>query len=161
LAAGRLSTLRSLGAVRALVAVRADAGACSLNRLTLLYAVGGAFIAVTYPFVKRFLSVPQMYLGLAFGAGIPMAFRCANRNGYRAFAWLLLLANVLWVTVLRHHVRHGGSQLTTSESALNRPPILFGDSDRHIIAVLMVMTLASLYLVGKNPAPRVPGITPD
>ena len=36
--------------------------------------MAGAFLAVTYPFVKRFLSVPQLYLGVAFGWGIPMAF---------------------------------------------------------------------------------------
>ena len=56
----------------ALLSLSALMLALQLNRLTLLYAVAGAFIAVTYPFVKRFLSVPQMYLGLAFGAGLPV-----------------------------------------------------------------------------------------
>jgi 4-hydroxybenzoate polyprenyltransferase len=121
--------------------------ALQLNRLTLLYAVAGAFIAVTYPFVKRFLSVPQMYLGLAFGAGIPMAF-AAQIESVPKVAWLLLLANVLWVTVYDTMYamvdRNDDIRIGVKSTA-----ILFGDSDRHIIAVLQVMTLVSLYLVGK------------
>ena len=45
--------------------------ALQLNKTTLLYAVVGGFLAITYPFVKRFLSVPQLYLGVTFGWGIP------------------------------------------------------------------------------------------
>jgi 4-hydroxybenzoate polyprenyltransferase len=63
-------------------------------------------------------------------------------------AWLLLLANVLWVTVYDTMYamvdRNDDVKIGVKSTA-----ILFGDSDRHIIAVLMVMTLASLYLVGK------------
>jgi 4-hydroxybenzoate polyprenyltransferase len=146
LATGRLSTLEAL-VLFALLSLSALMLALQLNRLTLLYAVGGAFIAVTYPFVKRFLSVPQMYLGLAFGAGIPMAFAAQIETVPRV-AWLLLLANVLWVTVYDTMYamvdRNDDVKIGVKSTA-----ILFGDSDRHIIAVLMVMTLASLYLVGK------------
>lgn len=63
-------------------------------------------------------------------------------------AWLLLLANVLWVTVYDTMYamvdRNDDVKIGVKSTA-----ILFGDSDRHIIAVLMIMTLASLYLVGK------------
>ena len=122
--------------------------ALQLNRLTLLWAVAGAFIAVTYPFVKRFLSVPQLYLGLAFGAGIPMAF-AAQIESVPRVAWLLLLANVLWVTVYDTMYamvdRNDDIRIGVRSTA-----ILFGDSDRHIIAVLQVMTLVTLYLVGKT-----------
>src|ERR1700727_1074288 len=59
LAAGRLTTLEAL-VLFALLSLAALVLALHLNRLTLLWAVAGAFIAVTYPFVKRFLSVPQM-----------------------------------------------------------------------------------------------------
>jgi len=72
--------------------------ALQLNHSTLLLAVVGGFLAISYPFVKRFLSVPQMYLGLTFGWGIPMAFEAQLEHVPRV-AWLLLLANVLWVTV--------------------------------------------------------------
>src|SRR5450755_3583919 len=146
LAAGRLSTLEAL-VLFALLSLSALMLALQLNRLTLLYAVAGAFIAVTYPFLKRFLSVPQMYLGLAFGAGIPMAF-AAQIESVPRVAWLLLLANVLWVTVYDTMYamvdRNDDVRIGIKSTA-----ILFGDSDRHIIAVLQIMTLAALYLVGK------------
>jgi 4-hydroxybenzoate polyprenyltransferase len=146
LAAGRLSTLEAL-VLFALLSLSALVLALQLNRLTLLYAVGGAFIAVTYPFVKRFLSVPQMYLGLAFGAGIPMAF-AAQIETVPRIAWLLLLANVLWVTVYDTMYamvdRNDDVRIGVRSTA-----ILFGDSDRHIIAVLQAMTLVTLYLVGR------------
>ena len=147
LATGRLSALEAL-VLFAILALAALLLALQLNRLTLLCAVVGAFIAVTYPFVKRFLSVPQMYLGLAFGAGIPMAF-AAQLEFVPRVAWLLLLANVLWVTVYDTMYamvdRNDDIKIGVRSTA-----ILFGDSDRHIIFVLQVMTLATLYLVGKT-----------
>jgi 4-hydroxybenzoate polyprenyltransferase len=146
LAAGRLSTLEAL-VLFALLSLAALVLALQLNRLTLLYAVAGAFIAVTYPFVKRFLSVPQLYLGLAFGAGIPMAF-AAQIETVPPVAWLLLLANVSWVTVYDTMY----AMVDRSDDlkiGVRSTAILFGDSDRHIIAVLQILTLASLYLVGK------------
>jgi 4-hydroxybenzoate polyprenyltransferase len=146
LASGRLSTIEAL-VLFALLSLSALVLALQLNRLTLLWAVVGGFIAVTYPFVKRFLSVPQMYLGLAFGAGIPMAF-AAQIETVPKVAWLLLLANVLWVTVYDTMYamvdRNDDIRIGVRSTA-----ILFGDSDRHIIAVLQMMTLTSLYLVGK------------
>src|ERR1700723_4574116 len=145
LAAGRLSPLETL-VLFALLSPSALMLALQLNRLTLLYAVAGGFIAVTYPFVKRFLSVPQMYLGLAFGAGIPIAF-AAQMESVPKVAWLLLLANVLWVTVYDTMYamvdRNDDVKIGVRSTA-----ILFGDSDRHIIAVLQIMTRVSLYLVG-------------
>ena len=122
--------------------------------------MAGAFLAITYPFIKRFLSVPQLYLGLAFGWGIPMAF-AAQLESVPQVAWLLLLANVLWVTVYDTMYamvdRDDDMRIGVRSTA-----ILFGDSDRHIIAVLQAMTLVSLYLVGKlHPrgwlVPRRPG----
>ncbi|HEX3912203.1 MAG TPA: 4-hydroxybenzoate octaprenyltransferase [Steroidobacteraceae bacterium] len=146
LAAGRLSALEAL-VLFAILSLAALLLALQLNRLTLLYAVGGAFIAVTYPFIKRFLSVPQLYLGLAFGAGIPMAF-AAQLEFVPRVAWLLLLANVLWVTVYDTMYamvdRNDDIKIGVRSTA-----ILFGDSDRHIIAVLQIMTLTTLYLAGK------------
>lgn len=67
----------------------------ALNKLTILLSVAALFLAATYPFTKRFFSVPQAYLGIAFGFGIPMAF--AAHNGIvPPLAWKLLLANVFW-----------------------------------------------------------------
>jgi 4-hydroxybenzoate polyprenyltransferase len=58
-------------------------------------SVPALFLAASYPFTKRFLAIPQAYLGVAFGFGIPMAY-AANLGEVPAEAWLLLLANVFW-----------------------------------------------------------------
>ncbi|MDP2805757.1 MAG: 4-hydroxybenzoate octaprenyltransferase [Gallionellaceae bacterium] len=66
-----------------------------LNRLTLLLSIPAIFLAASYPFTKRFFAIPQAYLGIAFGFGIPMAF-AATLGDVPAVAWVLLLANVFW-----------------------------------------------------------------
>jgi 4-hydroxybenzoate polyprenyltransferase len=58
-------------------------------------SVPALFLAASYPFTKRFLAIPQAYLGVAFGFGIPMAY-AANLGMVPAEAWWLLLANVFW-----------------------------------------------------------------
>src|ERR1700736_1854884 len=146
LAAGRISPVEALLLFAAL-ALTALSLVLQLNKVTLLLAVLGAALAVTYPFIKRFLSVPQMYLGITFGWGIPMAFAAQLERVPRA-AWLLLITNVLWVTVYDTMY----AMVDRSDDiriGVRSTAILFGDSDRPIIAVLQVMTLASLYLVGK------------
>lgn len=145
LAAGRISTVEALLLFAAL-SITALGLALQLNRLTLLLAVAGAALAVSYPFVKRFLSVPQLYLGVTFGWGIPMAF-AAQLERVPRVAWLLLLANVLWVTVYDTMYAMGDRD-DDIKIGLRSTAILFGDSDRHIIATLQVMTLGSLYLIG-------------
>jgi 4-hydroxybenzoate polyprenyltransferase len=146
LAAGRISTLEAL-TLFAVLSMTALMLALQLNRSTLLLAVVGGFLAISYPFIKRFLSVPQMYLGLTFGWGIPMAFEAQLEQVPRV-AWLLLLANVLWVTVY-DTIYAMVDRDDDIRIGVRSTAILFGDSDRHIIAVLQLMTLLSLYLVGR------------
>src|SRR3970040_1057512 len=67
----------------------------TLNRLTVLFALGGAAIAVLYPFTKRFMSTPQFVLGIAFAWGVPMAFAAQVAEVPRV-GWLLFLAAVTW-----------------------------------------------------------------
>jgi 4-hydroxybenzoate polyprenyltransferase len=66
-----------------------------LNELTLLLSFPAVFLAASYPFTKRFLAIPQAYLGIAFGFGIPMAF-AAQLGSVPPVAWLMLVANVFW-----------------------------------------------------------------
>ena len=66
-----------------------------LNQLTTLLAIPALFLAASYPFTKRFFALPQAYLGVAFGFGIPMAF-AAVQSTVPLVAWLMLLANVCW-----------------------------------------------------------------
>lgn len=66
-----------------------------LNLLTVKLSVLALLLAITYPLTKRFFAMPQAYLGIAFGFGIPMAFAAID-NDVPAVAWVLLLANVFW-----------------------------------------------------------------
>jgi 4-hydroxybenzoate polyprenyltransferase len=144
-AAGRISPLEAL-ILFALLSLTALMLALQLNKSTLLLAVAGGFLAISYPFVKRFLPVPQMYLGVTFGWGIPMAFMAQYEQLPRV-AWLLLLANVLWVTVY-DTIYAMVDRDDDLRIGVRSTAILFGDSDRHIIAALQIMTLVTLYLVG-------------
>ncbi|MBU1690143.1 MAG: 4-hydroxybenzoate octaprenyltransferase [Gammaproteobacteria bacterium] len=66
-----------------------------LNILTLQLSVAAVFLAASYPFTKRFFAIPQAYLGIAFGFGIPMGF-AAQTGGVPPVAWAMLAANVFW-----------------------------------------------------------------
>lgn len=68
---------------------------CFLNKTTIVLSFAALFLAATYPFTKRFLAVPQAYLGIAFGFGIPMAFAAVN-DTISPVAWWLVLANMFW-----------------------------------------------------------------
>jgi len=146
LAAGRITPVEALLLFAAL-SLTALVLVLQLNKMTLLFAVAGAALAVSYPFIKRFLSVPQLYLGITFGWGIPMAFAAQVERVPRV-GWLLLIANMLWVTVYDTMYamvdRNDDINIGVRSTA-----ILFGDSDRHIIAALQALTLLSLYLVGQ------------
>ncbi|MDQ9168903.1 4-hydroxybenzoate octaprenyltransferase [Oxalobacteraceae bacterium R-40] len=82
-------------AVAAVLAVLAFALILPLNTLTKQLSVAAVLIAASYPYFKRFFAIPQAYLGIAFGFGIPMAF-AAVQNTVPAQAWLLLIANIFW-----------------------------------------------------------------
>lgn len=66
-----------------------------LNVLVWQLSVAALFVAASYPFTKRFFAIPQAYLGIAFGFGIPMAF-AALRGNVPAIAWVMLVANIFW-----------------------------------------------------------------
>ena len=146
LAQGRISTTEAL-LLFAVLSLGALVLVLRLNRFTLLLALVGAFLAVTYPFIKRFLSVPQLYLGVTFGWGIPMAF-AAQLEHIPRVAYLLLIANMLWVTVY-DTIYAMVDRDDDLKIGVRSTAILFGDSDRHIIAALQGMTLLSLYLAGR------------
>jgi len=82
-------------AVAAGLAVLAFCLILPLNLLTKELSVAAVVIAASYPYFKRFFAIPQAYLGIAFGFGIPMAY-AAVQNHVPAYAWILLAANILW-----------------------------------------------------------------
>ena len=66
-----------------------------LNQLTIMLSFAALFLAASYPLTKRFFALPQAYLGIAFGFGIPMAF-AATQGELPLVAWVMLLANICW-----------------------------------------------------------------
>jgi 4-hydroxybenzoate polyprenyltransferase len=94
LAAGRVTPAEAL-TLAAVLFLLAFLLVLFLNRLTILLSLVALFLAVTYPFTKRFFSLPQAYLGIAFGISIPMAF-AAHRGSIAPEAWVLLIANMFW-----------------------------------------------------------------
>lgn len=81
--------------VAALLALAAFGIVLTMNRLTIALAFAALAIAAIYPFTKRFFWMPQAWLGVAFGFGIPMAF-AAELDRVPPLAWALLGANILW-----------------------------------------------------------------
>jgi 4-hydroxybenzoate polyprenyltransferase len=82
-------------AVAVACALAAFAIVLRFNELTVQLSFAAAAIAAVYPFLKRFFWMPQAWLGIAFGFGIPMAY-AALLNAIPAVAWALLAANIFW-----------------------------------------------------------------
>ncbi len=94
LASGRIRSQEALG-LAALLVLLAFGLVLTLNALTIALSFVGLFLAVSYPFTKRFFAMPQAYLGIAFGFGIPMGY-AAVLERVPLEAWLLLVANIAW-----------------------------------------------------------------
>lgn len=94
LAAGAVSVREAFGLFGVLV-LCAFLLVLPLGRNVLIWSVAALFLAASYPFTKRFLAVPQAYLGVAFGFGIPMGY-VAVLGETQPMTWLLLLANIFW-----------------------------------------------------------------
>ncbi len=82
-------------ALAAVLFVAAFVLVLQLNRLTILLSFFALLLAVVYPFLKRFFSFPQAWLGIAFGFSIPMAY-AAQLNTLPIAAWFLMVANMFW-----------------------------------------------------------------
>jgi len=94
LTSGKIQAWEAL-AIAAVLSVVSFLLILPLNGLTKALSVVALFVAGSYPFMKRFFAIPQAYLGIAFGFGIPMAF-AAIQDRVPMLAWIMLLANVFW-----------------------------------------------------------------
>ncbi|MEY3134758.1 MAG: 4-hydroxybenzoate octaprenyltransferase [Pseudomonadota bacterium] len=92
---GRISVKEAL-AVGAVLAWLAFCLVLTLRRETLAWSCLALAVAFLYPYAKRFVSMPQAVLGVAFSFGIPMAF-AAVTGEVPGLAWVLLLGNLFWV----------------------------------------------------------------
>ena len=118
----------------------------TLNRLTVYLSFIGIALALSYPYLKRYTYLPQVYLGMAFGWGIPMSF-AAIRGEIPPLAWVLYAANIFWATaydtwyamVDRDDDIRAGAKSTA---------ILFGDIDLIAQGVLYASMFAALTSVG-------------
>jgi 4-hydroxybenzoate polyprenyltransferase len=119
-----------------------------LNRYTVQLAFAGAALTITYPLLKRFFPLPQLYLGLCFGWAVPMAF-AATLGTVPRVGWLMLVAAILWAgvydTMYAMVDRDDDLRIGVRSSA-----ILFADLDRFMIAAMQLMMLFSLLLIGRT-----------
>ncbi len=118
-----------------------------LNPLTWVMSFPAAFLAASYPFTKRFFAIPQAYLGIAFGFGIPMAF-AAQLGHVPPVAWVLLLANVFWAIAYDTEYamvdRNDDIHLGIHSSAL-----FFGKFDVAAVMACYAFTLCLLGVAGQ------------
>ncbi len=117
-----------------------------LNKLTIMLAVVALLLTLIYPFMKRYISIPQAVLGLAFAWGIPMAF-AAVQGQVPMVAWLLFAATALWIIAYDTQYamvdRDDDILIGVKSSA-----ILFAGSDRLMIALLQLSALVLFSIVG-------------
>jgi len=118
-----------------------------LNTLTIKLSFIGAFLAASYPFMKRYTYLPQAYLGMAFGWAVPMAF-AAQMNAIPPVAWVLYLAVTLWALVYdtMYAMVDKDDDL---KIGVKSTAILFGNYERHIMGVLQCVILLLLFIVGE------------
>ena len=116
------------------------------NRLAFLLAFIGAFLATTYPFLKRYTYLPQIYLGIAFAWSVPMAY-AAQSGQINTVGWLVFAATVLWTTAYDTMYamvdRDDDIRIGVRSTA-----ILFGDLDRFAIGFLQLCFLVAMVLAG-------------
>jgi 4-hydroxybenzoate polyprenyltransferase len=120
--------------------------AAMLNRPAQVLAVVAAGLTVAYPFIKRFLSIPQFVLGAAFGWAVPMAF-AAQTGQTEQLAWLVFGTALIWAVIYDTFYamvdRKDDLRIGIKSTA-----ILFGDADLFVIGGLQLLMLLALLLIG-------------
>lgn len=138
---------REVLALFAVLALISFALVLTMNPLTIGLSFAALLLAVCYPFMKRYIPIPQLVLGMAFSWSIPMAY-AAQANALPAVAWLVFLANLLWTIAYDTQYamvdRDDDLKLGLKSSA-----ILFGRHDKRIIGALQLLTLLILLLLGQ------------
>jgi len=117
-----------------------------LNKLVLMLSVIALFLAASYPYTKRFFAIPQAYLGIAFGFGIPMSY-AAIWDSIPSEAWILLAANTFWAVAYdtQYAMVDRADDL---KIGIKTSAITFGRFDLAAIAVCYGITLGLLAWVG-------------
>jgi 4-hydroxybenzoate polyprenyltransferase len=116
------------------------------NTLTIVLAFVAVFLAASYPLTKRFLAIPQAYLGVAFGFGIPMAF-AAELNALPLTAWALLVANIFWAVAYDTEYAMVDRD-DDVRIGIRTAAITFGRFDVAAVMICYALTLAVLAAIG-------------
>jgi 4-hydroxybenzoate polyprenyltransferase len=146
LAAGHISTQEAL-AVFATLSGIAFFLVLQLNLSTILLSTVAVLLVASYPFMKRFHSLPQVHLGAAFAWAIPMGFTAVNETVPPLEAWLLFVATLLW-TVAYDTLYALSDKEDDLKIGVKSSAILFAQYDRIIIAILQTLTIGLLVWVG-------------
>lgn len=117
-----------------------------LNTLTIWMSLVGVVLAATYPFMKRYTYLPQLFLGMAFGWAIPMAF-AAQTETVPIIAWLLFLANIIWTTVYDTFYAMADRE-DDLLAGVKSTAILFGDDDLKILGILQAAYIVVMLMIG-------------
>ncbi|MDG2376218.1 MAG: 4-hydroxybenzoate octaprenyltransferase [Woeseiaceae bacterium] len=120
--------------------------AAMLNRPAQLIAVIAAILTVIYPFIKRFVSIPQFVLGTAFGIAVPMAF-AAQTGETKQLSWLVYGAAIVWALIYDTYYAMVDRE-DDLEVGVKSTAILFGDADLFVIGGLQLLMLAALAFIG-------------
>ena len=122
--------------------------ASMLNGLSQVIAAAAALLTVIYPFLKRYVSIPQFILGAAFGCAVPMAF-AAETGSLSGLAWLTFGAALIWAVIYDTFYamvdREDDIKIGVKSTA-----VLFGDMDLFVIAGLQSVLLLALVLIGRQ-----------
>jgi len=146
IAAGRVKPREAL-ALFAVLCLGAFGLVLLMNELTIWLSLAGVALAASYPFMKRYTHLPQLYLGAAFGWAVPMAF-AAQTGSVPKVAWLLFVATVLWATV--YDTMYGMVDREDDiKIGIKSTAVLFGEADRAIIAIIQILFLVALLLIGQ------------
>lgn len=119
------------------------------NPLTIAFALVAVVLAATYPFMKRFHSLPQVHLGVAFAWAIPMAFTAVTNTYPPPIAWLLFVTTLTWTVVYDTFYGMVDRKFDLA-IGVRSTAILFGEQDRLITGILQVLVWLGLYLVGQQ-----------
>ena len=146
LASGKLSSKEALLLFVALGIV-AFLLVTQLNKTTLLLSVGAIILAASYPFMKRYHSLPQVHLGIAFAWSVPMAYSAITGNLPTLAGWLIFVATVLW-TIAYDTMYALTDKPDDLKIGVKSTAILFGEKNRLIIGVFQLLMLFTLLSVG-------------
>lgn len=120
----------------------------TMNTMTIMLSFGAVFLAILYPFMKRYTHLPQVFLGAAFGWAVPMVY-AAQTETLPPVAGLLFLATVIWAmvydTMYAMVDREDDLKIGVKSTA-----ILFGELDKIIIGFFQVLLIVTLLLIAQK-----------